>query len=87
MESQTLINRIIKEGLAENFYSATHIAEGLHLAQLKTEEEQMERVKRYRVLRKAGFKPKEAYGLVIRGAEQHTFTGYMGQAFTNPKVK
>lgn len=66
----TIEERIVSEGLAENSFAARHIAEGLELAQLKTEEEQMERVKRYRVLRKAGFKSKEAYRLAIQGVSQ-----------------
>ena len=65
-----IVERIVSEGLAENSFAAQHIAEGLHLAQLKTEEEQMERVKRYRVLRQAGFKSKEAYRLAIQGVSQ-----------------
>ena len=56
-----IVERIVSEGLAENGYAAKHIAEGLHLAQLKTEEEQMARVKAYRALRDHGIKPKEAY--------------------------
>ena len=61
---------IVQEGLAENGFAARHIAEGLHLAQLKTEEEMLERVRRYRILRKAGFKSKEAYRLAIQGVSQ-----------------
>lgn len=65
----TIEERIVQEGLAENLFAARHIAEGLHLAQLKTEEEMMERVKKYRWLRECKIKPKEAYRLAILGID------------------
>lgn len=62
-----IVERIVSEGLAENSYAAQHIAEGLHLAQLKTEEEQIERVRLYRQWRKAGWKSQNAYWHAILG--------------------
>lgn len=62
-----IITRIVDEGLAENGYAAVHIAEGLHLAQLKTEDEQIERVRLYRQWRHAGESSKGAYWRALNG--------------------
>lgn len=70
-----IVERIVSEGLAENGYAAMHIAEGLHLAQLKTEEEQMERVRLYRAWRHAGEKSKAAYWRAIRGEKPPELPG------------
>jgi len=62
----TIVELIVQEGLAENGFAAQHIAEGLHLAQLKTEEEMLERVRKYRILRNCGVKSKVAYEQAIK---------------------
>jgi hypothetical protein len=62
-----IIQKIVDEGLAENSFAATHIANGLHLAQLPDEEKQMERVRLYRLWRHAGENSKWAYLRTLRG--------------------
>lgn len=62
-----IIQKIVDEKLAENVFSASHIANGLKLADLKTEAEQLERVRLYRDWRKHGENTHAAYNRAIKG--------------------
>ena len=64
-----IVQKIVDEKLAVNIFAASHIANGLKLADLKTEEEQLARVKLYRDWRKHGENTHAAYDRAIKGEE------------------
>lgn len=75
MTDTDIIQRIVAEGLAENVYSATHIANGLELAAMADDEARMERVRLYRRHRPRGskhVKTIDAYREAIAGREPLT---------------
>jgi len=64
-----IVDKIVSEKLAVNVFAASHIANGLKLADLKTEEEQLARVRLYREWRKRGENTGAAYERAIKGEE------------------
>ena len=63
----TIIDQMIADKIAANPFQAAHIANGLKLAELKTDEERRARYLLYREWRNAGEEPKIAYLRAIEG--------------------
>ena len=64
-----IIQKIQDEKIADNPFQAAHIANGLKLAELKSDEERMARVFLYRKWRNAGEPSKVAYQKAIDGEQ------------------
>jgi len=62
-----VIESMIADQIAQNPFQAAHIANGLKLADLKTDEEKVARYKLYREWRNAGEPSKVAYQNAIEG--------------------
>lgn len=63
----TIIESMIADKIAQNVFQAAHIANGLKLAELKTDEERRARYLLYREWRNAGEPSKVAYQNAIDG--------------------
>lgn len=63
---------LLTDKIAQNTFQATHIANGLRLWELKSEEEQRERYTLYREWRNAGEPSKVAYENAISGKKPLT---------------
>jgi len=66
---RTIIDKLIEEGIAQNQFQASHIANGLKLYMLRTDEERIVRAKLYRDWRnsKAFNDTKSCYEMAIKG--------------------
>lgn len=64
-----IIDQMITDKIAKNVFQATHIANGLKLAELKTDAEKIERYKLYRRWRDAGEPSTVAYQNAIDGKQ------------------
>jgi hypothetical protein len=62
-----IIEKIIADGIAKNVFQATHIANGLKLVEMKTDDERLARCRLYRDWRNAGEKSATAYAKAIAG--------------------
>ncbi len=71
----TIIEQLIATKIARNPWHAATIANGLHLAELQTDAERMERARLYRLWRNAGEPPAVAFQKAIDNREPMTFTG------------
>lgn len=69
MSGLSIQEHMIELKLAKNVFQASHMATGLKLWELKTVEEQIERVKLYRLWRDAGEPSKVAYVNAIEGKQ------------------
>lgn len=64
-----IIDQMITDKIAKNVFQATHIANGLKLAELKTDDEKVARYKLYRRWRDAGEPSAVAYRNAIEGKQ------------------
>jgi hypothetical protein len=69
MSGLSIQDHIIELRLAKNVFQASHMATGLKLWELKTVEEQIERVKLYRLWRDAGEPPSVSFANAIEGRQ------------------
>lgn len=70
-----IIEKIIDAGIASNIFQATHIANGLRLFELSTDEEKIARCRLYRDWRNAGEPSNVAYQHAIDGDPLMSFPG------------
>lgn len=63
----TITELIVSQGLADNIWAAAHIVTQLHLAELKTNDERLTRVRLYRHWRNAGESRSAAYIRAMKG--------------------
>lgn len=68
-EEMNIIEQLIAQGVAKNAFQASHIANGLKLAEMVSDTERIERAKLYRRWRNSKHTPTsaEAYDLAIAG--------------------
>jgi uncharacterized protein YhdP len=64
-----IVEKMIDDKIAQNPWQAAHIANGLKLAECKTDEERVKRYKLYRKWRNAGEPSKVAYQNAIDGKQ------------------
>lgn len=64
-KQMTIIDKIIEAKIALNVFQASHIANGLKLAEMENDEARLARCKLYRDWRNAGEKGKTAYEKAI----------------------
>ncbi len=73
MDEKTIIDLIIEAKYASNCFQAANIANGCRLFDLRTDEERMERVRRYRAWRSSQIFPKDdtasCYAKAIEGVD------------------
>ena len=82
-----IIEKLIEIGIASNPFQAAHIANGLQLAECKTDEERLTRAKLYRDWRNAGEPSKVAYLKAIAGDKVEALIPEVLHSEKEPTVK